>query len=121
MYDHTLFVVLCSTISLASLSFSKSFFKVVCVTMWCVHEGGVVYRPKKGGGSARFQHSARCASKWRRPNLHEASRTTRNPMLCYAGERLGVAFSVFLRGSDSSGSAVTSISGNTGCLTSETN
>ena len=27
-----------------------------------------MYRQKKGGGSARFQHSARCASKWRRPN-----------------------------------------------------
>ena len=34
-----------------------------------------MYRHKKKGGgaeggSARFQHSARCASKWRRPNLH---------------------------------------------------
>ena len=50
---------------------------------------------KKGGGSARFHHSARCASKWRRPNLREAGRTTGNPMQCYAGERLGVAFCVF--------------------------
>ena len=33
-----------------------------------VCQGGVVYRQKKGGGSARFHHSARCASKWRRPN-----------------------------------------------------
>ena len=33
-----------------------------------IHKGGVVYhRKKKGGGSVRFQHSARCASKWRRP------------------------------------------------------
>ena len=48
-----------------------------------------------GGGSARFHHSARCASKWRRPNLREAGRTTGNPMLCYAGERLGVAVCVF--------------------------
>ena len=50
---------------------------------------------KRGGGSARFHHSARCASKWRRPNLREAGRTTGNPMQCYAGERLGVAFCVF--------------------------
>ena len=49
---------------------------------------------KKGGGSARFHHSASCASKWRRPNLREAGRTTGNPMQCYAGERLGVAFCV---------------------------
>ena len=26
-----------------------------------------MYRQKKGGGSAQFQHSASCASKWRRP------------------------------------------------------
>ena len=61
-------------------------------------QGGVVYwctAKKKGGGSTRFHHSARCASKWRRPNLREAGRTTGNPMLCYAGERLGVAFCVF--------------------------
>ena len=75
---------------------------------------------KKGGGSAYFQHSARCASKWWQPILHEASRTTGNPMLCYAGERLGVAFSDFLRCSGSFGSAVTNISGSTGYLTSET-
>ena len=30
------------------------------------HRRGVVYRQKKGVGSARFHHSARCASKWRR-------------------------------------------------------
>ena len=35
-------------------------------------------------------------------------------MLCYAGERLGVAFCVFLRGSGSFGSTVTNISGSTG-------
>ena len=55
---------------------------------------GCCVPPKKGEGSVRFQHSARCASKWRLPNLREAGRTTGNPMLCYAGEQLGVAFSV---------------------------
>ena len=57
---------------------------------------GCCVPPKRtGGGSARFHHSARCASKRRRPNLREAGRTTGNPMLCYAGERLRVAFCVF--------------------------
>ena len=61
------------------------------------HKGVLCTAKKRGGGgeSARFQHSARCASKWRRPNLREAGRTTGNPMLCYAGERLAVAFCVF--------------------------
>ena len=36
------------------------------VTNVCLGKGGVVYRQKKGGGSAQFHHSARCASKWRR-------------------------------------------------------
>ena len=32
------------------------------------HKKGVLCTAKKkGGGSARSQHSARCASKWRRP------------------------------------------------------
>ena len=77
--------------------------------MTFIKEGGVVYSQRKGGGSVRFQHSGRSAWKWRPPNLREAGRTIGNPMLGYAGERLGFAFSVFLRGSGSSGSAVTSI------------
>ena len=61
------------------------------------NKGVLCTAKKKGGGSARFHHSARCASKWRRPNLREAGRTAGNPtcMPCYAGERLGVAFCVF--------------------------
>ena len=46
------------------------------------HKGVLCTAKKKGGGSARFHHSARCASKWRRPNLREAGRTAGNPMLC---------------------------------------
>ena len=101
---------------LALVESESSFGAYVC-------QGRVVYRQtKKGGGSARFHHSARCASKWRRPNLSAAGRTTGNPMLCYAGERLAVVFRVFfLRGSGSFGSTVTNISGSTGYLTSQTN
>ena len=40
---------------------------VVSSTEQVLDQGGVVDRQKKkGGGSARFHHSARCASKWRR-------------------------------------------------------
>ena len=59
---------------------------------------GVVYRQKGGGeGGRKRAVSPQCEVrlKWRRPNLREAGRTTENPMLCYAGERLGVAFCVF--------------------------
>ena len=46
------------------LSLNKSYKGVLCTA-----------NKKKGGGSARFHHSARCASKWRRPGLKQISRT----------------------------------------------
>ena len=47
----------------------------------CSNKGVLCTAKKKGGGSARFHHSARCASKWRRPNLREAEP---QEILCFA-------------------------------------
>ena len=100
---------------LALVESESSFGAYVC-------QGRVVYRQTKKGEEVRGFTTVRGApSKWRRPNLSAAGRTTGNPMLCYAGERLAVVFRVFLRGSGSFGSTVTNISGSTGYLTSETN
>ena len=74
-----------------------------------------MYRQKKGGGSARFHHSARCASKWRRlsyiakfvffsnvapkilenvENAHTKKSDTKSPGLPWrCGGRLGVQMS----------------------------
>ena len=50
-----------------------------------------MYRQKKKGGE-----EARGFSTVRGAPQNGDGRTTGNPMLCYAGEQLGVAFSVFL-------------------------